>query len=290
MKGSDKAIVFGVLMAVVLAVFYFKVLSPKREQASSLKSDVADLQSQIDQQTQAANFGEDARRHFPEYYGRLVVLGKAVPADADSASLLVELNSIADRTGVKFQGLQLSANSGTDASSAASSTTSSSSTSSSSSSATTGTTATTSTTPSTSASTSASAAPATPTAATESTAANLPLGASVGSAGLPVMPYDLTFEGEYFQVADFLKSVDDLVHLRGSSQVAADGRLLTIDAFDLSPAGTANGPNPKLTVDLTVTSYLTPNDQGLTAGATPGGPAPSLTQPQTQPASATVTP
>jgi Tfp pilus assembly protein PilO len=260
------------------------VLSPKRHEASSLKQDVADLQSQIDQQTQAANFGEDARRHFPEYYGRLVVLGKAVPADADSASLLVELNSIATRTGVKFQGLQLSADSGTEASSTASSTTSSSSTSSSSSSATTGTTATTSTTPSTS----GSAATATPTAATESTAANLPLGASVGSAGLPVMPYDLTFEGEYFQVADFLKSVDDLVHMRGSSQVAADGRLLTIDAFDLTPAGTANGPNPKLTVDLTVTSYLTPSDQGLTAGATPGGP--SLTQPQTQPASATVTP
>jgi Tfp pilus assembly protein PilO len=278
MKGSDKAIVLGVLMAVVLAVFYFKVLSPKRHEASSLKQDVADLQSQIDQQTQAANFGEDARRHFPEYYGRLVVLGKAVPADADSASLLVELNSIANRTGVKFQGLELSAGAGTDASSATPSTTSGSSTSSSSTSTTT--TPTTSTTPSTS----GSAATATPTAATESTAANLPLGASVGPAGLPIMPYDLTFQGHYFQVAGFLKSVDDLVHLRGTSQVAADGRLLTIDAFSLAPD--QSNPSDMLTVDLTVTSYLTPGDQGLTAGATPGGPAPSLTQP----ASATVTP
>src|SRR5712671_5742611 len=93
MKGSDKAIVLGVVMAVVLAVFYFKVLSPKRHEASSLQQDVAGLQAQIDQQKQAAAFGEDARQHFPEYYGRLVVLGKAVPADADSASLLIELNS-----------------------------------------------------------------------------------------------------------------------------------------------------------------------------------------------------
>jgi Tfp pilus assembly protein PilO len=277
MKGSDKAIVLGVVMAVILAVFYFKVLSPKRQQASSLKQDVADLQSQVDQQTQAANFGEDARRHFPEYYGRLVVLGKAVPADADSASLLVELNSIANRTGVQFQGLQLTAASGTDASSTASSSTSSTSS--------TSTTSTTSTTPSSTASTTAS-----PTAATESTAANLPLGASVGPAGLPVMPYDLTFEGKYFQVADFLKSVDDLVHLRGTSQVAADGRLLTVNSFTLATDQHSKPSNPKLTVDLTVTSYLTPGGQGLTAGATPGGPAPSLTQPQTQPASATVTP
>ena len=127
-------------------------------------------------------------------------------------------------------------------------------------------------------------------AATESTAANLPLGASVGAAGLPTMPYDLTFEGSYFDVANFLKGVDDLVHLRESGQVAADGRLLTIDGFSLSPAEDTDPSNPTLEVKLTVTSYVTPSDQGLTAGATPGGPAPSVSQPQAQPASATVTP
>ena len=36
MKGSDKAVVLGVVMAVVLGAFYFMVLSPKREKASSL--------------------------------------------------------------------------------------------------------------------------------------------------------------------------------------------------------------------------------------------------------------
>jgi Tfp pilus assembly protein PilO len=277
-KGSDKAIVLGVVMAVILGLFYFKVLSPKREKASSLKDDIAGLQSQVDQEKQVAAFGEDARRHFPAYYGRLVVLGKAVPADADTASLLVELNSIANRTGVEFQGLELSAGAG---STTTSSTSTSSSTSSSSSTSTTATTPT-STPTATTASTS-------PTAATEATAANLPLGATVGAAGLPTMPYDLTFRGTYFDVADFLTRVDDLVHMRGSSQVAADGRLLTIDAFTLTPPETPSA-NPKLTVDLTVTSYVTPGDQGLTAGATPGGPASSLTQPQTQPVSATVTP
>jgi Tfp pilus assembly protein PilO len=129
-----------------------------------------------------------------------------------------------------------------------------------------------------------------PTAATESTAANLPLGASVGAAGLPTMPYDLSFEGSYFDVANFLKGVDDLVHLRQSGQVAADGRLLTIDGFSLTPQDETNPSNPTLDVKLSVTSFVTPSDQGLTAGATPGGPAPTVSQPQAQPASAAVTP
>jgi Tfp pilus assembly protein PilO len=271
-KGSDKAVVLGVIMAVVLFGFYVKVLGPKRDEASSLKKDVADLQVQIDAQKQTADFAEDARRHFPQYYGRLVVMGKAVPASADTSSLLVELNTVAGRAGVTFDGITLSAGSA----SAASSSTSSSSTDSSSS---------TSTTSSSSSDTSTPAA-VTPTAATEETAANLPLGAVVGSAGLPTMPYELNFQGTYFNVADFLSGVDDLVHVHGTSQVAADGRLLTIDGFSLQPAKDSKPSDPKLDVTLAVTSYLTPSDQGLTAGATPGGVAPSLIQP----ASATVTP
>jgi Tfp pilus assembly protein PilO len=318
MKGSDKAIVLGVVVAIVLLGLYLKVLSPKRDQASSLKQDITELQSQIDQQKQTAAFAEDARRHFPTYYGRLVVLGKAVPADADTSSLLVELNSIAGRTGVKFNGLQLNADSSSSSPSSSSSVGSTSPTSGTSTTgtsttgtsttgtsttgtSTTGSTSTTATTPSgTAAPTSTSTAGATtPAAATEATAANLPLGAAVGSAGLPTMPYNLTFEGTYFDVANFLKGVDDLVHMRGSSQVAADGRLLTIDGFSLTlggetgssiPTGKTDPSNPTLEVTLAVTSYVTPSDQGLTAGATPGGPAPSLSQPQTQPTSATVTP
>jgi hypothetical protein len=100
MKGSDKAVVLGVVMAVVLGAFYFMVLSPKRDEASKLKQDNAKLQSQIEEQKQVAAFAEDARQHFASYYGRLVVLGKAVPAGADTASLLVQLNSVAGHADV----------------------------------------------------------------------------------------------------------------------------------------------------------------------------------------------
>jgi Tfp pilus assembly protein PilO len=287
MKGSDKAIVLGVVMAIVLVAFYVKVLSPKREQASALSKDISTLQAKVDQQRQAVVFGEDARQHFPAYYGRLVVMGKAVPADADSSSLLVQLSSTANRTHVNFDALQLSANSAA-AGTTPTPTPPTPPASSGTSGTTTGTTSTstTSTTPSSTPATSGTTTPTAP--ATEATAASLPLGAAVGTAGLPTMPYDLNFRGTYFDVANFLKGVDDMVHLRGSGQVAADGRLLTINGFSLNLPDTPTGTNPALKVDMAVTSYVTPADQGLTAGAAPTGP--SLSQPQTQPASATVSP
>jgi Tfp pilus assembly protein PilO len=274
-KGSDKAVVLGVVMAVVLGAFYFMALSPKREKASTLKTEVSDLKAQVDQQRQAAAFGEAARKDFPAYYGRLVVMGKAVPDQADTASLMVELSAISHSSGVEFRGISLSADAGDSSGSAPAASTAPS-------------TGTTPTTPTDSTGTTTPAA-TTPTPATETDAAGVPLGAVVGSASLPTMPYDLDFSGNYFQVSDFLKGVDDLVHLHGATQVAADGRLLTIDGFSLSePQGL--GANPKLKVSLRVTSYVTPATEGLTAGASPTAPAPSLTQPSTQPTSATVTP
>jgi Tfp pilus assembly protein PilO len=284
MKGSDKAVVLGVVMAVVLGAFYFMVLSPKREKASSLGDEVTALKGQVATQQQAAQFGEQARQEFPAFYGRLVVMGKAVPDQADSASLLVQLSSLAHRTDVQFRGIETGAGSA-EAEAAAASTpppadSSSGSTSS------TGTTSTPA--PSGSSGTTAAAA-TTPTPATEASAANVPIGAAVGPDGLGTMPYTLTFKGNYFQIANFLKGVDDLVHTHGNTEVAADGRLLTINGFSLS-APRPPGDSPLLKAVLAVTSYTAPATEGLTAGASPTAPSLSLTQPQTQPASATVSP
>ena len=51
------------------------------------------------------------------------------------------------------------------------------------------------------------------------------------------------------------------------------------------PTLTAFTPIPTLTAELSVTTYLTPADQGLTAGATPTGPAPATTTPASTPGS-----
>ena len=39
----------------------------------------------------------------------------------------------------------------------------------------------------------------------------MPLGATVGSAGLSVLPYDVRFTGDFFEIADLFKGVDQMV-------------------------------------------------------------------------------
>jgi Tfp pilus assembly protein PilO len=300
MRASERAIIFCVAMAALAIAFYLLALGPKRDQANKLSSQIDDLHASISQQQQVADFAEQARKDFPRYYGRLVVLGKAVPEQADTASMLVQLNSISHRSKVAFRSIALTASSasagtGTSSSSTPAPTTPAPATPPAGSSGTTPTTPTppastgTSTTAAPASSTSTPAASSSPVPATESSAASLPIGAVVGPAGLPTLPYDLTFKGTFFDISNFIGGLDGLVTPHdGGTQVSSDGRLFTVNGFALN--GGRPGSSPQLDATFLVTTYVTPEDQGLTAGASPGGPAPTApSTPQAQPASAVVT-
>lgn len=278
MKSTDRTILLGLAVVGLVVAFWFLLLSPKREEASQLEADVAELQAQADESEQAAAAGEQAKGDFPVNYRRLVSLGKAVPKDADTSSLLVELQALSDRSDVDFRSISLDAASAGTAVAPAEAT---------------------ATPPATEADATATAA-ATPAGTTtpgalptEATAALLPIGATVGSAGLPVMPYVLEFQGGFFDIADFFGRVDGMVVIEESGDsVKVDGRLLTIDGFALE-AGPAGFPS--LVANVQASSYLTPADQGVTAGASPTAPAAAApTDPAATatpaPATATVTP
>jgi Tfp pilus assembly protein PilO len=286
-RRNELTIGLSVAALAAIVAFWLLALAPKRQEASSLKEDVDQLQSQLAEDQQAVAAGEQARRSFPDDYRKLVVLGKAVPADGDQASLLVQLQQLADKAGVSFQSIDLSDTTSSAASgSSVPPPTSSAPAESSTPASSTSSSPSTDSSASSTSSTTTTAAPA--PAATEASAAALPIGASIGPAGLPVMPYDLTFTGDYFQIADFMKSLNGLVHLRHGA-IDVTGRLLTVDAFTLAPIQSESQgltPIPTLTAELSVTTYLTPDEQGLTGGATPTGPAPSTATP----ASAIATP
>lgn len=288
MKAADRAIFLGVGVVLLAAAFYFMVLAPKRDRAAELDQEITALEAQVSQQEQVAAFAEQAREDFPEYYGRLVVLGKAVPEEADSASLLIQLSDIARDSKVDFRGITLgtSAGEGGSGSSAPAATPAPAAPTAPATSGDSGAAPTESGAPAGSADSAASAVATTaPAPATEASAATLPIGAVVGPAGLPTLPYELSFQGGFFDIADYIGGVDNLVALRGGKQVGAEGRLITIDGFSLK--GGLPGSDPVLAANFMVTTYVTPATQGLTAGATPSGPAPA--QPSTTPAS-TVTP
>ncbi len=231
-KRTNLLVVAMLVVGALAAAFWMVLLSPKREEAQKLSGQIESVESSLYQHRSEAAAAAAAKRSFPEDYARLVVIGKAVPSGDETASLLVQLNHLANQAGAKFETLNLESG-GEEAPAEA-----------------------------------ASGAAASPT---EAEASLLPLGATIGPAGLAVMPYSLTFEGDFFQLASFIEKLDNLVKTT-NADVAVNGRLITVGSFSLSPGEAAEGGSARLTADVSVTTYLTPPGQGLTAGATPGGP------------------
>jgi Tfp pilus assembly protein PilO len=251
MKANSRVLVALVVIVVLGAAFYKLGVSPKREEASKLDERVEKLQAAVTAQRQAAAAASAAKKTFPEDYHQLVLLGKAVPADDDTASLLVEVTDVAGEAKIDFRDVELDSTGLASAPTPVAAPPSSGQ-------------------PSvTDVPSESSAAPAV-MPATEAAAAVLPLGATVGTAGLGVMPYKLNFAGDFFAIADFMAGLDELVETK-NNRVTVDGRLMTIDGFALKPHGRHGFPH--LEMSMTVTTYLTPPSQGVTAGATPAAPA-----------------
>lgn len=238
MKSSKAVILAMVVFAMLAAAFWILLLSPKREQAEELSTKVSKVEVDLAQHRSEAEAGALAREEFPVAYQQVVVLGKAVPADDDTASLLVQVNRIADNADVKFNSLELKP-SGEAAPAEAPAPPSE----------------VTGTTP-------ASSLPS----PTEVAASTLPLGASIGPAGLAVMPYTLTFTGDFFQMADFIKGLDSLVKTE-NQQVNVTGRLITINGFSLVPEATVGFP--ELEATFSVTTFVTPPAAETTISETP---------------------
>lgn len=230
MKSQSTKTALAVVAVLGLAVaFWMLLLAPKREQANELAERTTQLGAEVATEQQRAAAGLEAKRNFPRNYSRLVLLGAAVPSEAATPSLLVQLNGVSARADTSFQSITLAGNEG--------------------------------------------GGGGAPVEATESAAALLPLGATVGPAGLSAMPYALEFDGGFFDIADFIEGLDSLVETT-DGEVDAKGRLVTIDGFNLAPlAEGGTSASGRLQASFSVTTYVTPPGQGLTAGATPTGPS-----------------
>ncbi|HEY1853737.1 MAG TPA: hypothetical protein VGG40_04055 [Solirubrobacterales bacterium] len=263
MRSSGRLVV-SILVVVALAIaFWMLAISPKREEADRLGTEVEQLTSSVEAARREVTAATAAKRSFPADYRQLVVLGQAAPAGDETASLLVELEKIASSSGVEFESIQLSSSGGEAPVAEAPAA---------------------SPAPQESATGSSGAVQAAATVPpTELAASLLPLGASIGPAGLYVMPYTLEFSGGFFQITRFISKVDDLVKT-GSEGIAVDGRLITIGDFSLdseaegAEAEGVEAGGSELAATLSVTTFLSPPGQGVTAGATPSAPAPATTE------------
>ena len=240
MTSTNRAILAIVVFAVIAGLFWTQMLSPKRQEVKDLGADVERLEASLAQHESEIAEAEAARDEFPTQYQRLVVLGKAVPKDEDVASLLVQVNRIADRAKGTFREITLTTAGGEAEAPPA------------------------------------PAAGSEPASPTEVTAALMPLGASIGTAGLAVMPYEVTFDGGFFEIANFIRGLDRLVKT-DDDDVTVDGRLVTINGFALSPDEERGFP--WLEAAFSLSTYLTPPSSPAVEGEAPAATAPATATP-----------
>jgi Tfp pilus assembly protein PilO len=228
-EGSTRTMVAILVVAAAAVAFWMLLLSPQMKEKDDLGTQAESLQSGLAQAQSEVTAGEQAKRRFPKNYRQLVLLGKAVPAGDDTASLIVQTNTIADASHNLLDGIELSATTGGETATASESTET--------------------------------------VNPTEAEAALVPLGATVGTAGLGVMPYNMLFTGNFFHIADFIHGINSLVKTE-SPDLSVDGRLMTINGFSLKESQSGF---PNLEAHFSINTYVAPPGQGLT-GSGEGAP------------------
>jgi Tfp pilus assembly protein PilO len=264
MSRRDRIVVGVLAGAVAIAAFWFLALAPKRKAIAAADVQIAAQQQRLDQARELLAGAQGAKRSYPANYAAVAKLGQAVPSDDNMASLVYQLQSVADGAKVKFRSIKLGGSSSSGATQGAAS-------------------GSASATPPTSGSTTAGAA----APASQVAASALPPGAVVGTAGLATLPFSFVFEGSYLDMQKFLARVDHFVKVRGSG-VDVSGRLLTVDGISLAE-GTEGATTVKATI--AATAYLTPKNAAADAATAAPGTTPSTgpTAPSSTTSSAVVT-
>jgi hypothetical protein len=233
MTMRDRLMVAVLAAAALIAAGWFLVLSPRRDEASGLASQIAEQRQARNAALADIAAGLQAKRGYAHAYAEVARLGAAVPDDDNVPSLMLQSQQAANVSQIDFRSLKV------------------------------GTSSNAAVVPP------PAATPTVGAPATQATTATLPPGAAVGTAGFPTMPFSFEFDGSFFRLSDFMGRLERFLVVR-NRKLAVSGRFMTIDGIGLS-AG-AQG-FPKIKASVAATTYLLPTDQGLTDGATPSGPA-----------------
>jgi hypothetical protein len=96
-----------VLCAASVGGYWKFLLAPKRQEAADLQDKVAVTQAQLEQTRATLATYQKSAKTYRDNYATVVRLGKAVPADDDTRSLLVQLDTAAKRSAVGFANIDL---------------------------------------------------------------------------------------------------------------------------------------------------------------------------------------
>ena len=113
MTERDQIILGVVAVAAAIAAFFFLALKPKRAESQKLDTQISEQVTKRDQLQARVSAGRAAQAEFAESYGEVARLGKAVPPNDQTPSLLYQLQSAADDHGVDFNGIEVKTSGGT---------------------------------------------------------------------------------------------------------------------------------------------------------------------------------
>ena len=173
--------VIGLAIVIVAAIAFMVVIRPKRAEAGRLDEQIAEMQMKVSaaqlasrpqQQASAINVAD------------VFEVTKAMPDTDDMPGIILDLNSVAEATGIKFVSIQ-------------------------------------------------------PSAATPKT-------------GYTAIGITLTFEGNYFDLTDFLFRLRNLVTVR-DGRLSSSGRLFTLDTLSMKESETGF---PNISANLVVSAYV----------------------------------
>jgi hypothetical protein len=248
-------LVVAVAAVAAVAAYWMLVLTPKREEASKLSKSIVTKQGELKAaEGQLATY-ELAKTGYKANYSLVARLGKAVPADDDVRSLMVQLNAAAAKSKVDFRTIQVGSSAGAASAPAPAPAPAASAD------------------PGSSGSKDPSAASAPKSGSTPAPAAvappvTVPGATPVGTAGFSQLPFQFSFKGSFFNLGDFFERLDRFVAVN-QKRLDVTGRLMVLDTIALAPDATGF---PNIRASIGATTYMLPATQGLTAGASPQGP------------------
>jgi len=319
LSDRDRKIALAIVPILLLVAYWFLLLAPKREAAAQASKDKTEQTERRDAAKAQVDLARGAETDFAADYTQLVRLGKAIPSGVDMPSLIVQLDSAAKGTGIRFKRIATGprdpsaaaapppaapadgstpapadgstpapADGSTPAADAGGEQAQSAP-----GSAVEGANNTAQASSQQADAASQSGVAASDTQTSTSSGSGLPIGggaATAGAAGvagssppgLETVPLEMEFVGNFFNLAEFFHDIKRFVRV-ANRDVVVSGRLITIEGVKFS-----SDPElfPRISAELKATVYLSPKAQGTTAGATAQGPAPAAPGATPTPASA----
>jgi Tfp pilus assembly protein PilO len=104
-----RILIVGVVAVLAVGGYWKFALAPKRQQAAKLEQQVIAAEAQLAQTQGVIATYKDAKAQYKTNSATVVRLGKAVPADDDTRSLVVQLDAAAKRSGIDFDSIDITA-------------------------------------------------------------------------------------------------------------------------------------------------------------------------------------